>query len=325
MSSSKTILLTAMVLAASAILSKTLYAAEAYPVRPIKIIVPTDPGGGSDAVARLVASELTDRFGKPVVVENRGGAGSVIGTDAVARAAPDGYTLLAINNTFSIQPTLEKLPYNPVKSFVPIANLGTAANCIVVHPNVPAKSVAELIALAKRKPGELLYASAGPGSTLHMSGELLKILTNTDFQIVQFRGSGPAMTDLIGGHTHFSINSVIATLPHIKSGYLRVLAVKGPRRSVLLPQVPTYEEAGLQGYDVPAFNGIIAPAGTPGPIVDTLSRAVKEIVASDRAKERLLRIGVEVDYADSSEFRSIIVNGIERWKAVVTKAGIKLN
>ena len=193
-------------------------AADAYPTKPVRIIVPTAPGGSSDIIARMIATKLSERLGKSAFVDNRGGGGSVIGTEMVAKADPDGYTLLTINPTHTTQPGLQKLPYDPVKSFTPIAKLGSGLLGLVVHPSVPANSVKELIALAKQKPGQLPFASAGTGSLVHMVTELFKMMTDIDFKIVQFKGAGPAVVDLLGGHSHAMVGTLASIITHINSG-----------------------------------------------------------------------------------------------------------
>ena len=221
-------------------------------------------------------------------------------------------------------PLHDKLPFDPIKSFAPIARVGSNSNVLVVHPSVPANSVKELVALAKAKPGQLLFASVGVGASLHMSMELFKIVADVDYKIVQFKGGGPALTDLIGGHSHASISTLISVLPHIKSGKVRALGTGGEKRNPGLPDVPTIAEAGVPGYESIQWWGILAPAGTPAPIVARLSSEIKAILSSDDMKERFLKDGVEVDYLGPTEFGKFLEKEQAEWTRVVKKANIKL-
>ncbi len=328
MKNSKSLLLKALrtMLVLSAVLSiaTTVLAAVSYPSKPVRLIVPDVPGGGQDIVARLISADLSERLGKQVILEYRSGAGGIIGTEAAAKSDPDGYTIFLCAGKFTIQPALENLPYDPVKSFVPISKLGGASYTLVVNPSVPANSVKELIALAKQKPGQLIFVDPGIGSTAHMSSELVKLLADIDLKVVHFRGANLAVIDLLGGHSHAMINSIVAVLPHIKSGKLRALGIGGVKRSSILPDVPTIAEAGLPGFNVTGWYGILAPAGTPAPIVDRLNREIKAILASDEAKKRFLNAGMETDYMGSTEFGPFIEGEINRWASVVKKGNIKL-
>jgi tripartite-type tricarboxylate transporter receptor subunit TctC len=304
--------------------SITVSAADSYPSKPVRLIATIAPGGGVDIIARLLAAKLTERLGKQVIVENIGGAGGIIAMEKVAKAAPDGYMLVINGGKHTIQPALEKLPYDPVKSFTPIAQILSGSYAFVVQPGVPAHSVKELIALAKQKPGQLIFVTSGSGSTSHMSAELLKMMADIDFKIVHFKGGGPGITDMLGGHSHASINSTAGFLPHIKSGKLRVLATGGVKRSVILPDVPTIEEAGVPGFVASSWYGIFAPAGMPVPIVDRLNQELKAILNSDDGKKQFLDIGVEVDYLGPAEFVTHLQKEVTRWASVAEKANIKL-
>jgi tripartite-type tricarboxylate transporter receptor subunit TctC len=299
-------------------------AVDPYPSKPVRPIIPFPPGGANDIIARLIATDLSERLGRQVVVEYRSGAGGIIGTEVAAKADPDGYTQFPCAGKFTIQPALENLPYDPVKSFIPIAKLGGASYALVVNPSVPANSVKELITLAKQKPGQLIFVDPGIGSTAHMSSELVKLLADIDLKVVHFRGANLAVIDLLGGHSHAMINSIVAVLPHIKSGKLRVLGTGGVKRSAILPDVPTIAEAGLPGFNVTGWYGILAPAGTPVPIVDRLNKEIKTILTSDEAKKRFLNAGMEADYLGSTEFGPFIEGEINRWTSVVKKGNIKL-
>jgi tripartite-type tricarboxylate transporter receptor subunit TctC len=301
-----------------------VYAAAPYPSRPIRLIIPVPPGGSVDIAARLIAAKLSERLGKQVMPENHGGGGGIIGTEIVAKADTDGYTLLFISATHTIQPALQKLPYDPVKVFVPIARVASAASALVVHPSVPANSVKELIALAKQKPGQLIFVCAGSGSSNHMSTELFRVMADIDFKIVQFKGGGPSVVDLLGGHSHATLGSIPQVLPHIKSGKLRALGTGGAKRNIALPDVPTIEAAGLPGYKPISWWGILAPTGTPAPIVNRLNNEIKTILATDEVKKLFLNDGLDVDYLGLEEFRQFVEGEMANWARVVKKANITL-
>jgi tripartite-type tricarboxylate transporter receptor subunit TctC len=299
-------------------------AAEPYPSKPVRLIIPFPPGGSNDIVGRLIATKLSERLGKQVIVENHGGAGGVLGTEMAAKVAPDGYTIVIASAAFAFNPSLYKLPFDPIKDFAPIAKLATGPNSLVVHPSVPAHTVKELIALLKAKPGEILCAAAGVGSFQHLGTELFKLMTQTDFQIIQFKGGGPAMTDQLGGHTQMSFGSLIQTIPHIQSGKFRVLGTGGLKRSVILPDVPTISEAGVPGYEGTNWWGILAPAGTPAPIVDRLDKELSTIVLSPEVQKLFLKEGAEVDYLGPAQFGPYIAGEIPKWTKVVKEANIKV-
>jgi tripartite-type tricarboxylate transporter receptor subunit TctC len=302
----------------------TAFAADSYPSRPIRLIVPYPPGGGPDVVGRLLTPDLSKRLGVQVIVENRAGGGAIIGTEMVANAKPDGYTLLIATGSFTTNPVLQKLPFDPIKSFTPVVRIGTGPNALVVNPDLPAKTVKELIALCKQKPGELIFGSAGSGGTPHMSIELFKIMANVDFKIVQFKGGGPSLIDLLGGHSHAVIGSVAQSMGYIKSGKLRCLGTGGATRSVMLPDVPTIAEAGVPGYEAGNWWAIMAPAGTPAPIVQKLTEVFKAVLSVEETKKLLLNSGAEPDFMGPSELGSFIERELVRWADVVKKANIKL-
>ena len=237
--------------------------AQDYPTRPVRMIIPFPPGGSNDVVGRLIATHLGDRLGKQVVVDNRSGAGGVIGTEFAAKSPPDGYTLLVISIAHAVNPWLYKLAYDPIKDFSPVGLLARGANVLVVHPSLPVGSVKELIDLAKSKPGDLPYASAGIGSFEHVGGELFKLMAGVDLLHVPFRGGGPALVDTVGGHTKVMFSSLVQTVPQIRDGKLRALGTGGPMRSPVLPDVPTISEAGVPGYEAVNWWGVAAPAGLP--------------------------------------------------------------
>jgi tripartite-type tricarboxylate transporter receptor subunit TctC len=302
----------------------SVFAAEVYPSKPVRLVIPFPPGGSNDIVGRLIAAKLTDRLGKQVVVDNRGGAGGVLGSEIAAKSDPDGYTLLIVSAAYGFNPALYKLPFDPLKAFTPIAKLGSGPNSLTVHPSVPAKTVKELIALAKQKPGQLINSCAGVGSFQHMGTELFKMMAGIDFKIVQFKGGGPAMVDQLGGHSHFSLGSLIQTLPHIQSGKFRILGTGGSKRSAILPDVPTIAEAGVPGYDVTNWWGILAPAGTPAPVVEKLNKEINALLTSDEVKKLFLKEGAEADYLGPAEFGPFIAREIAKWGKVVKEANIKV-
>lgn len=298
-------------------------AADAYPSKPIRLIIPFPPGGSNDIVGRLIAAKLSETLGKQVVVDNRGGAGGVLGSEMAAKAEPDGYTLLIVSAAYAFNPALYKLPFDPVKAFTPIAKLGSGPNSLTVHPSVPANSVKELITLAKQKPGQLICGCAGVGSFQHMGTELFKIMAGIDFKIVQFKGGGPAMIDQLGGHSQFSLGSLIQTLPHIQSGKFRILGTGGLKRSSILPNVPTIAET-VPGYEATNWWGILAPVGTPSPIVDRLNREIKALLTSEEVKKLFRNEGADVDYLGPPEFGPFIAAEITKWGKVVKEANIKV-
>jgi tripartite-type tricarboxylate transporter receptor subunit TctC len=298
--------------------------AQEYPARPIRLIVPFAAGGGTDLVARVIAPRLSERLGKPVVVDNRGGAGAVLGTAIAAKAEPDGYTLLVVDTAHTIQPSLQKLEYDPIKSFSLIAKIANGHSVFAVPPSVPANTVKEFIALAKQKPGQLVAGTAGQGSLGHMAAELFKALADIDIIMAHYKGAGAALTDLLGGYIHISYQTIAQMLPHIKSGKLKALGTGGEKRSALLPDVPTVAEAGLPGYQSVGWRGIVGPAGLPAPILDRLTREMKTIVNSEEVKTHFLRDGMEVDYRNPAEFAAFITDEMDRWSRVVKKANIKV-
>jgi tripartite-type tricarboxylate transporter receptor subunit TctC len=309
-----------VVLAVTAV--SVLAAADTYPSKPVRLIVPFPPGGSSDSVGRVVAHELSVRLGKQVIVDNRSGGGGIVGTEVAAKADTDGYTLLLGAGSHTINPALRKLPFDPMKSFTPITRLVTEPNVLAVHPKVPANSVKELIRLARQKPGQLTCAAAGVGSFAHLAAELLKANAGIEFKIVQFKGGGPSLIDLLGGHSDFTNSSAILVLPHAQK--LRFLGTSGLKRSVLLPDVPSIAEAGVPGYEATNWYGILAPAGTPAPIVDRLDKELKAMLTSDEVKKWFNNQGAEVGYMGPIDFGPFIAEMINKWAKVVKDANIKV-
>jgi tripartite-type tricarboxylate transporter receptor subunit TctC len=298
-------------------------AAKDYPNRPIRLIIPFPPGGSNDVVGRMVAAQLGDKLGKQVFVDNRGGAGGVIGTEVAAHSPPDGYTLLVISIAHAVNPWLYKLNYDPIKDFMPISALATGPNVLVVHPDLPVHSVKELIDFTKQHPGQEFYASAGIGSFQHLGGELFKLMAGVNIVHVPYKGGGPSMMAVVGGHNKIMFSSLVQTTPNIKSGQLRALGVGGLKRSPILPDVPTIDEAGLPGYQAINWWGIMAPAGTPQPIVDKVHEAIAAVLKSPETKKYFDNEGAEPVDMTSAEFGQFIVAETAKWESVVKKSGMK--
>jgi tripartite-type tricarboxylate transporter receptor subunit TctC len=302
-----------------------LSADTSYPTKPIRLIIPFPPGGSSDIVGRPIAIKLSERLGKSVFIDNRGGAGSVIGTEVAARAVPDGYTLLLINATYARLPAIQKLRYDPKTAFIPISQMARGVNALVVHPSVPVNTVKELIALAKSKPGQVIFSSTGIASAPHLAAELFKMKADIDILIVQFKGANDAMIDLLGGHSHASFSTLLQAVPHVKSGKLKILATTGLVRSATMPGVPTVAEAALPGFQTQSWWGIGAPAGTPAPIIERLNREIKDIMALDEIKKLLLDEGAEVHYLGTTDFSSFIDKEIDTLTSIIKDAKIQIN
>jgi tripartite-type tricarboxylate transporter receptor subunit TctC len=299
--------------------------AQDYPNRAVTLVVPYPAGGGLDALARMLGQKLAERLGKPVVIENRTGAGTVIGAASVAKAAPDGYTIMLGTSTpFAITATLNKsLPYDPAKDFAPIALVSNAPFLLLVHPAQPVHSVADLIALAKAKPGQLSYGSAGPGSPQNLSFELLKTLTGINIVHVPYRGDGPALTDLIAGHIPTMFGEPTPILPLLKDGKVRALGVSSASRLPIAPDVPTIAEAGVPGFDLTSWQMIVAPAGTPQEIVDKLHVEVKKVLELPEVKAEFARTArITVDYPSVDDLQRFMRSEIVRLGKVVEHAGI---
>jgi tripartite-type tricarboxylate transporter receptor subunit TctC len=298
-------------------------AAQTYPTKPVRLVVPFPPGGSNDIVGRLMAQELTEKLGKQVVIDNRGGAGGVLGTEIAANADPDGHTLLIISVAYAFNPALYKLRFDPDKAFVPVAILGTGPNALTVTPKLPANSVKELIAMAKAQPGKLNYASAGVGSFQHLGSELFRIMAGINIVHVPFKGGGPAMADVIGGNTEVCLGSLIQMIPHVDSKRLKLLGIGGTKRAKVYPNVPTIAEAGVPGYDSSNWWGILAPAKTPPAIVQRLRDETGKILASSDVQRKFEGQGAETVKMSPDEFGRFIKTEIVKWTKVVKEAGIK--
>ena len=300
-------------------------AGQAYPTKPVRIVVPFAPGGSTDVTARLVAQKLTDAWRQQVIVDNRAGAGGNIGAEAVARAAPDGYTLLlATTGVMAINHRLYRsLTYDALKDFAPVTQIGALPLILIVHPSLPARSAKELIALAKQKPGQLSYASSGIGSATQMTTELFRMMAGVDIVHVPYKGSGQAMTDLISGQVGVAFDQITSSLPQVQSGKLRALAVTSAKRFASVPNLPTVAEAGVAGYESVSWNGIAAPAATPRDIVNRVQAEVARAIQTPDMKERFLKDGIEGIGSTPDQFAAHIRSERAKWEKVVDKAGIK--
>jgi len=314
--------LAALLLAA---LIATAAHAQTYPSRPIRLVVPFPPGGSTDILARALAQKLSEGLAQAVVIDNRPGAGGSIGSEAAAKAAPDGHTLMMGHlGTLAVNPAIYKnLPYDPVKSFAPVSLMAIVPSVLVVNPQVPAASAAELIAYARANPGKLAYGSAGAGSTSHLTTEYFKLATGTDILHVPYKGIGPMLTDLISGQLSMGINGAPAVMSHVNSGRLRALAVTGIARLPSLPQIPTLDESGVKGFDASGWYGIVVPAGTPREIVMKLNAEIRRIMQTPDLRARLDSEGAIPAAGSPEEFAAFIVSEIARWGAVLKRAGIQ--
>jgi len=299
-------------------------AAQDYPTKPVRLIIPFPPGGSNDIVGRMIGQQLGDRLGKQFIVDNRGGAGGTIGTELAAKSPPDGHALLIISVAYAFNTSMyAKLPYDPVKAFSPVAMLGTGPNALAVHPSVPAKNVKEFIALAKSKPGQLNYASAGIGSFQHLGSELFRIMAGVNVVHVPFKGGAPAMIDVISGQTQFCTGSLIQLLTHYRSGKLKLLGTGGAKRVGILPEVPTIAEAGVKGYEANNWWGLLAPASTPPEIVKKLHAELSIILKSAETQKRFSTEGAEAFEMSPDQFGKYIASETAKWGHVVKEAGIK--
>ena len=317
----------ALAVAATALLAcANTHAAQgggAYPSRPIRLIVPFSPGGSADNFARTIQTALSTALGQPLVIDNRGGASSSIGTELAARSPADGYTMLLITTTHTVNPSLmQKLPYDTIRDFTAISLAVSQPNILAIHPSVLAKSVKELVALGKAKSTHLTYGSGGSGSSPHLSGELLRLLTGIPLTHVPFKGTGPAATALLGGQITMMFAGPLLFEPHIKSGKLRALAVADRKRSAVLPDIPTMTEAGFPGIETGTWYGFIAPAETPNAVVQTFHEALIKVMATPEMKSRLLAQGVDIVGAGPREFDRIIREEVDKWTKLVKRAGI---
>ena len=298
---------------------------ETYPGRPVRLIVAFPPGGSVDVVARQVAPRLSESLGQPVVIDNRSGASGNIGTEAAARAKPDGYTLLIHTIPFVANVHLYKeMPYDPLKDFVPIALLSSSPSVLLVHPSVPARSVGELLQLAKSKPGALNYSAAGAGTNPHIAGELFNMLGNVDIVAVQYKGGGPALVAALGGEIGITFPNISEAVPHVNAGRLHALGVTGARRSAALPEVPTVAESGVPGYEFVTWHGMLAPRGTPGEIVALLNAKLRAILRSPELSARFAQMGLDVIASSPGEFSVHLKSELEKWGKLVRERRMRV-
>jgi tripartite-type tricarboxylate transporter receptor subunit TctC len=306
------------------LLTTGLAHAQNYPNKSVRLIVPFAAGGSTDVIARILAPRLSEAWGQQVLVDNRPGGNTVIGTDIVAKSAPDGHTLLVTPAPFTVVPSvLTKLPYDPAKDFEPITLINTTPMGLVVHPGVPAKNLKELIALAKTRPGQMNFGSSGSGGVPHLSGELLNTMAGLKIMHVPYKGNAPALADLVGGHVDMAFNGLTSVVPFIKSGRLRVLGVTSLARTAALPEVPTLDEQGLKGFQAVAWNGLTAPARTPKEAIVRIQESSARIIKSPDLAEQLKRDGSDPVGSTTAEFTAHLRDEVVKWKKVLDRAGIK--
>lgn len=316
-----------LALAAAALAAAGLAAAQGYPAKPIKMIVPFPPAGSTDISARAVAGKLGERLGQPVVIENKGGAGGNIGAEAAAKSAPDGYTLfVGTVGTNGINRALyAKLGYDHLRDFAPVTLLSTTPNVLVVNPSVTAKSVKELIELAKAKPGELTFASSGSGTSIHLSGELFNTMAGLKMQHVPYKGSAPMLIDLISGQVNLAFDNLSASIQHIRAGKLRALAVTTAQRAPTMPELPTVSEAGVPGYESSSWNAIFVPAGTPRPVIDRLAKEITAILQSEETKAYFASQGATAGGGTPEELQAFVNAETEKWARAVKASGARID
>jgi tripartite-type tricarboxylate transporter receptor subunit TctC len=298
--------------------------ADRYPVRPIRMIVPFAPGGGTDITARLIAANVTAAFGQQVIVDNRAGGGGTIGAETAVRAAPDGYTIIMVSGSYGTNAALYKLPYDPVKDIQPIVMIGDTGFILAVHPSVPAKTIPDLIAAAKAAPGKLNYASTGTGGITHLATELFNLLTATQMTHIPYKGTGPALADLIGGQVQLIFGAMPATLPQVRSGKLRGLGVSTAKRSNAIPELPAVGEV-VKDYEAVLWYGLWGPKGLPRPIIARWNQEVAKALQTDELKKRLAADGTEPAGGPPEQFLSIIARDVEKWRRVVKAANVRVS
>jgi tripartite-type tricarboxylate transporter receptor subunit TctC len=311
-------------LACAALILPAFAGAQSYPVKPVRFIAPFVAGGPTDIQARMLGEKLSQRLGQQVIIDNRGGAGGNIGMELTVKSPPDGYTIvIATVGTWAVNPYLYKLPFDVVKDFAPITQVSTSPGALVVHPSVPVKNVKELIALAKKRPGELNYGSSGVGGFGHISGELFDLMTGTKMTHVPYKSSAPSLTDLVAGNIQVLFNNLISTTPFIKAGRVRALATTGAKRPAALPDIPTLDESGLKGYENSSWSAVAAPAGTPPAIIGRLHKEFVEILRMPDIKKRHDEVGAEIIASTPEQFHAYLKSELVKFEKLVKAAGIK--
>lgn len=312
----------ALAIGVAAPLDATAAATHAYPTRPIRLIVPYAPGGGADTLARGIGQKLSEMLGYSVVIDNRGGGGTILGSDLAAKARPDGHTIILVASTHAVVSSLHKnLPYDPIKDFSPVIRVASAPNILALHPSVPAASVKELVELAKARPGQLVYASSGNGGGSHLAMELLRSMARIDLIHVPYKGTGPAVIDLLSGQAKLMFGGMIGTLTHVKSGRLKSLAVSSAKRSPVVPDLPTIAESGFPGYEAATWYGVLAPAGTPVSIVRKLNAEIIATLNHPELKQRMAGQGADPAPTTPEEFAAYIKSEVSKWAKVVKESG----
>ena len=295
----------------------------AYPAKPIRFIVPYAPGGGTTPLARLVGQRLSENLGQQVIIDNRPGGNTVIGTETLLRSAPDGYTIMLAADTHVLLPLLTTTPYDPIKDFTPVATLSISERFLVLHPAVPANNLQEFIALAKARPGQLNYGSAAAGGTQHLTGELFNLMAGVKTQHVPYKGSGPALADLIGGQIQFSFNNPLSTIPYVKSGKLKAIAISGETRLPALPQVPTFTQSGLPGFDIKTTYGVLAPAGMHKDVLDRLSAEFAKVLSTPDTREKMVSQGMDPHLTTPEQFAALLKAEMAKYARVIKATNIK--
>ena len=298
-------------------------AAQNYPLRPVRLIVPVPPGGGQDIMARAIAQRLSDSWGQSVVVDNRSGASAIVGTEMLARAAPDGYTLILISSTHVIAPSLNKVPYDPIRDFAPITQVSSQPYVMAINASVPAKSVKEFVDVAKAKPGQLNYGSAGNGSAVHLAGEMFKMMTGTNLTHIPYKGGGPALLALLSGETALLFASLPSTMPQVKAGKVRALAISSAARSTVAPALPTVAESGLPGFAVINFYGVMAPKGTPKALTTRVYSDINKILNMPDLKERLANDGTDAVGSTPEAFTAYLKAEVTKWAKLIKTANVR--
>ena len=304
-------------------LAAGMAAGQSFPAKPLRIVVPFAPGGPNDILARVIGQKLTEAWGQQTIVENRAGGGTVIGTEFVARAAPDGYTLLMISTSHTSNPSLRKLPYDPIRDLEPVILVASGPNVVLAHPSLPARSIKELIAVARARPGEVAYGSGGAGTSTHLSGAMVGLMGGVQMIHVPYKGAGPATIDLLSGEITWMVGTILPSMPHIRSGRLRALAVTGLKRSPVLPEVPPVADT-LSGFEASSWYGVAAPGGTPRDVVMKLNQEIARRISTPDVRERVAGEGAEIVAGSPDQFGAFYRAEIEKWGKIIRAAGIRL-